>query len=117
MRSELKRVQAWRLRRKERALQRSLQWWERERAKGKGKFVVRTALTYGLTIVGLHDVYDNLFKGGTEYPEFCLAAVFWPVFGIFVGSSAWDNWESKYQNALREALKAPRDPKTFPKSY
>lgn len=44
-------------------------------------------------------------KGGTEYPEFCLMALFWSGAGIFVGSSAWDNWESKYQNALREARK------------
>lgn len=117
MRSALIKFQAWRLDRNKRALHRSLQWWERERAKGKNQFVVRTALTYGLTIVGLHDVYDNLFKGGTEYPDFCLMAVFWPVFGIFVGSSAWDNWESKYQKALREALKGPPDPKTLPKSY
>ena len=113
MRSALTRFQAWRLRRKERALQRSLQWWEKERAKGKRQFVVRTALTYGLTIVGLHDVYDNLFKGGTEYPEFWVRTLFWPVVGIFIGSSAWDNWESKY----REALKAPPDKKTLPKFY
>jgi hypothetical protein len=78
MRSALIKFQAWRLDRKKRALHRSLQWWERERVKGKTQFVVRTALTYGLSIVGINDVFNNLFNSGSEYPNFCLMALFWP---------------------------------------
>ena len=44
----IQRKPVWRLRRE----QRSLQSWEQERVKGKARFVVRIALTYGLTIVG-----------------------------------------------------------------
>ena len=117
MKTALTRFQAWRLHRKERALQRSLLWWERERAKGQTEFVIRSALTYGLTIVGVHDVYNNLFEAGTDYYEFVIMVLFWPVVGMFIGSNAWDNWESKYQKALREARKVPPDPKTLPKSY
>lgn len=109
MRRVLKRVEAWRVRKR----QRSLQWWERERANGKTRFVFRFGLTYGLTIVGLNDVYANLFNGGTQYFDFYSAAFWYLFFGIIIGSSAWENWESKYQNALHEASKAPPGGKTL----
>ena len=100
MKAWLKRIQVWRSRRHHRKEQRSLEWWERQRANGKKRFVIRTALTYGLTMIGVVGV-NNHFFGGSQ-SDLCLAAVFWPIAGICMGFDAWAHWERKYQKALNE---------------
>ena len=105
MKGSLKRIQAWRSRRVQRRHQRSLEWWERERANGKTRFVIRSALTYGLTIVGLTDVFGHLFSS-TE-PFLVAKGVFFTLFGIGMGLSEWSDMESKYKDALRKARTNP----------
>ena len=61
MKAWLKRIQAWRSRRHQRREQRSLERWEQIRAEGKSRFVVRTALTSGLTVVGATHAYESFF--------------------------------------------------------
>ena len=105
MKGSLKRIQAWRSRRVQRRDQRSLEWWERERAKGKTRFVIRSALTYGLTIVGLTDILGHLFSS-TE-PFLLAKGIFFTLCGILIGLNTWSTMEAKYKKALDEArLKA-----------
>jgi hypothetical protein len=62
MNSSLQRIKAWRSRRQRRSLER----WEQIRAAGKKRFIVRTGLTYGLTVVGATDFFNHVFAGGTQ---------------------------------------------------
>jgi len=83
----------------------ALELWERQRADGKKRFVIRSALTYGLRMIGVVDVNNHIFGGSQS--DLCLAAVFWPVYGVCMGFYEWSYWEGKYQKALNEAhLKA-----------
>lgn len=103
MKAWLKRIQAWDLRRQ----QRSLEWWEQERVKGKAWFVFRTALTCGLMMAGTRDVYEHVFYDGTQYFSLLFHTIFYSLTGIVVGLAGWSGWESKYHKALHEArLKA-----------
>ncbi len=105
MKAWLTRIQAWRSRRAQRRDERALELWARERADGKKRIVIRSALTYGLTMIGLVDVNHHFFGGSQS--DICLAAVFWPVAGICIGFYEWSYWEGKYQKALNEShLKA-----------
>ncbi len=111
MKAWLKRIQVWRSYRHHRKEQRALELWERQRADGKKRFVIRSALTYGLMMVGIVDVSNHF--GGSQSPLW-LAVVFWPVAGIFIGFYEWSYWERKYQKALNEAhLKALAENKNW----
>ena len=98
MNSTFQRIKVWRSRRQ----LRSLQKWEQIRAEGKRWFVFRTAVTYGLTVVGMMDAYDYFF-GGEHSSISLLLLIFYLLVGIFIASDAWSNREAKYQNALIEA--------------
>lgn len=112
MKALLKRIQAWRSRRVQRREQRALEWWERQRADGR-RFVIRSALTYGLTTVGVTDAVGRLFSS-TE-PFLLAKGVFFSLFGILMGLSTWSDMESKYKKALSEArLKALPESKNWP---
>ena len=56
MNNSLKKYQALRSRREQRSLER----WAQIRAEGQKWFVVKTSLTYGLTMVGVMDVYARI---------------------------------------------------------
>ena len=101
MNGSVKTIQAWRSRRHQRSEQRSLEWWERQRADGKTRFVIRSALTYGLTIVGLTDIVGRLFSS-TE-PFLLAKGVFFTLVGVLMGLSTWSDMEAKYKKALNEA--------------
>jgi len=101
MKGSLKGIQAWRSRRVQRRHQRSLEWWERERANGKTRFVIRSALTYGLTIVAVTDIVGHLFHN--TQPLALAKGVFFTFFGVLMGLSTWSDMESKYKKALNEA--------------
>jgi len=105
MKAWLKRIQAWRSRRHQRREQRSLERWEQIRANGKARFVIRTVLTYGLVFVGASNAIEHLFYG--PRPISLFKVIFYSLFGLGMGSSAWSDMESKYNKALNEArLKA-----------
>ena len=112
MKAWLKKIQPWRLRRQQRSLER----WEQIRAEGKKRFVFRTALTYGLTVVGANHFFDHVF--GEIQPSISLVKlIFYVLVGILIGSEAWSNREAKYQKALHEArVKALPESKNSPAS-
>ena len=58
MRKWLKRRQAWRVQRQQLSLDR----WERVRAKGKTRFIVRTALALGVAVPLATAILDYLLK-------------------------------------------------------
>src|SRR5687767_6810725 len=102
MNNSLKKFQAWRSRRRSRRERCSLQQWEQIRVEGKTRFVRRTALTYGLTYVGLTDVYQRVIYGETE-SLILLKLIFFVLFGVLMQSSIWSDMESKYKKDLLEA--------------
>jgi|SRR5215213_607459 len=99
MKSLLKEIQAWRSRRQQRWLER----WEQTRAEGKRRFIVRTAITNALTVVGATYVYEHLFYGGTLSAISLVELLAFVFIGLIGGPEGWSNRESRYQNALREA--------------
>jgi hypothetical protein len=91
-------LQAWRSRRK----LRSLKQWEKIRTKGKARYVIQSAVTWGLSMVGLMDVYEHLFGSGQS--SISLIWIIGYVGMGFIGAfSGWDTMEGKYQNALIDA--------------
>ena len=99
MKGPLKKYKAWRSRRRLLALQR----WEQIRTKGQARFVIQTALTWGLAVAGMLDVADHIFGYGPDFATFAGRAIYYPVAGIFVGFTSWSGMEAKYKNALIEA--------------
>jgi len=98
MRKWLNRIQAWRSRKE----LRSLQWWERERAYGKSRFIYRYALTLGLTVAAVSDVSKHVGFGG-ESESLLFKGIFYAAAGAIGASFTWDSWERKYKKALLEA--------------
>ena len=98
MRKWLNKIQAWRSRKE----LRSLQWWERERAYGKSQFILRSALTLGLTMTAVSDVFMQIGLGGKS-ETLLLKAIAYTVAGAIGGSYTWNSWEKKYEKALLEA--------------
>ena len=83
--------------------QRSLQWWERERAKGKARYILRTGLTVGVMVVAVADILKHL-SGSSNSASDLLFTLFWYVgVGFISAFFAWNSWEQKYQKALQEA--------------
>ena len=107
MRKWLNRIQAWRSRRE----LRSLQWWERERAYGKSRFIYRSALTLGLTVAAVSDVLNHVFGG--ESDSLLFKGIVYTVAGAIGASYTWSSWETKYKKAL---LKAQSSGHTLPHS-
>jgi hypothetical protein len=99
MHSLLQKSQAWRSGRELRSLQR----WEQERAKGKARFVFRTALTYSLTIVGATHAYESFFYGAQD-PISLISLVVHLFVGFAAGTLGWSAMEDKYRAALNNAL-------------
>ena len=99
MNNSLKKFQAWRSRRQLRSLER----WEQIRAEGKARFVVRTALTYGLTVVGLIHVSDQVFLDGAQPSISLFKLIVFVLVGVVGGREGWNAREAKYQKALHEA--------------
>ena len=81
---------------------RSLAWWERERAKGKRRFVVRTAMIYSLLMTAAQDFMNYGVSGEPHLSRFVYNAIFYSLGGIFVGYVAWWDRERNYKNTLRE---------------
>jgi hypothetical protein len=84
----------------------SPEWWEKERAKGKARFVAHGALTMSLAYVGLTALLKGIFGG-----PFSISLITFFLWGLIGGVpitiSAWSENEKKYREALREAgLKA-----------
>jgi|ERR1044072_2298452 len=111
MNRSLERIKVWRSLRKRRSLER----WEQIRAAGKKRFVVRTGLTYGLTVVGATDFFNHVFVDATQPSISVVKLIVFVLFGFYIGSDAWSNREAEYQKALGEArATALQDSKTSP---
>ena len=102
MNNSLKQFQAWRSRRQHRTEQRSLERWEKIRARGKARFVSGSALTCGLTAAGILDVIDNVFYGGTKY-SLLSNAILYMLMGLVIALFTWWDMEGKYNAALIDA--------------
>jgi hypothetical protein len=98
MNNSLKKFQAWRSRREQRSLER----WERIRAEGKLRFVVQTSLTYGLSVVGVIDVFDRIFDGTQNFVSL-RHIIYYVLVGIAIGFIGWSDMEAKYRKALHKA--------------
>ncbi|HET6979061.1 MAG TPA: hypothetical protein VFI24_22195 [Pyrinomonadaceae bacterium] len=90
-------MQAWRDRRQ----QRSLEWWGKVRARGKSRFVIESAMAYSFTIVGLADVYNQIFHGSHEVSVLTIS--YYLCTGLLLGMFGWSHQKKKYEKALTEA--------------
>ena len=96
----LTKYEAWNLRREQRSLER----WAQIRVEGKPRFVVTTALTYGLSVVGVTDVVYRILSVGEH--AISRNIIFYVLGGIAVGFVGWSSMESKYQKALHKARRS-----------
>jgi len=101
MNNSLKKFQAWRSRRQQSSKRRELKRWEKIRARGKARFVFNAALTYGLTVVGLTDVYERIFYSA-QHSISLGSLIYYLLGGIPIGLIGWTSMEADYQKALRE---------------
>jgi hypothetical protein len=92
----LKRFQAWRAQKQ----QRSLEKWERVRAKGKARYVVRATLTFGLTMILITGIIDYLFNGRIQRSHIVFTIICYSLAGIVIGFIEWWDHEGKYKNHL-----------------
>ena len=79
----------------------SPEWWEKQRARGKTRFVAHGALTSSLVYVGLTAMIEGIVGGTFSISLFKF--IFWLFIGIPIATSAWSENEKKYQKALHEA--------------
>src|SRR5215211_6845980 len=98
----LGKIQALHLRRQ----QRSLQLWEQERTKGKARFVLRTGLTIGVSIVAVTDILEHLFDSAPPHSDLLFRLLWYTGAGLIGGVFAWNRWEEKYERALQQARTA-----------
>lgn len=77
----------------------SPEWWEKQRAKGKARFVAHFALTSSLVYVGLTAMLEGIFEG--TFSISLLKLVIWMFIGIPIAASAWSTNEGKYKKALQ----------------
>lgn len=109
MNNSLKKLKAWRSRRK----LRSLQQWEQIRTKGKARYVFQSAVTLSLTVVGVTDVVDHIFGDG-QYSISLFYLISYLLVGIVGGVDGWNTMEGKYKNALIDARVAASPTGTLP---
>lgn len=90
-------IRAWRSRRE----LRELQQWEQIRKKGKGRFLIRTSIYYGFAIVGITDLYENLFYGVhyVSLPN----VIYYLGAGFVISLIAWSDREAKFKRAVQAA--------------
>ena len=78
---------------------RSLERWEQIRAKGQARFIIQSALTFSLTMVGVTDVWEHVM-GHTEHSITLWMFVCYLLAGLFGGFRGWNAMEGKYNKAL-----------------
>ena len=102
MRNSLKKSQ----RKQDQELQK-LQRWEIIRAKGPVPFILRTMLTFSLTMIGVFDVMDHVLYGGGRASTILTGGGWYLIGGFIMGISGWTSMEARYKDALTKAtLKA-----------
>lgn len=106
MKQWFKKLQLWHSQRHVR----SLAQWDRERAKGKARFVLRTGLIYITLIIPTHDYVAYLVDG--EMPSwqllnFLFRAVGYSITGAVIGLFSWASREGEYKKALLEGRIKP----------
>ncbi|HET6979063.1 MAG TPA: hypothetical protein VFI24_22205 [Pyrinomonadaceae bacterium] len=105
MTTRLEKIEARRIRKEQQALEQ----WQQVRTKGKLRFVIETAMTWGLTMTGVFDVIEYFLQGkhSLSLSAFC----FYLLIGIGSGFGGWSSMEGKYQKALNKGRKTPPDPR------
>lgn len=79
----------------------SIQAWEKIKAKGKTRFVLLCALSFGAIMVGVTHAVMNIFFAPEEFSLVRISVYL--LIGIPVGTSVWKRMETNYQKALGEA--------------
>ena len=66
------------------------------------RFVFNAALTYGVTVVGMTDVYERFYHSA-QHPISLVKVMYYILVGIPIGLVGWSSMEGKYQKALHES--------------
>ena len=93
--------QAWNARR----IAHLKQWerrWEEKRAKGKARFVIKTALVWGGVQIVCFLVFDY-FDGTLHGLKTLLMGIYFLIVGVIAGFVAWWIKEGQYKDARIEA--------------
>jgi hypothetical protein len=92
-----KRLQAWRAQRQ----QFSVDKWERARAKGKARYVLRITLQFMLLMIVWIGAIE-FFRDGIQLSDFRFWIIGGPIVGVFIGVTTWWDKEDNYKNARLE---------------
>jgi membrane associated rhomboid family serine protease len=72
--------------------QRRMQRWERERMGGQARFIIRSALLFGLIMTSSYDLFDGRFEISTVITSH--------ITGLIAGLAGWWLNERDYKKAL-----------------
>ena len=79
--------------------QRSLERWERERAQGKVRFVLRQAMIFPVMMTVINDLSGYIFDGAV--PVFRIRSILiYLLIGMVAAFMGWSSREGKYKRAL-----------------
>jgi len=93
-----------------------LESWERQRAKGKTRFVLHQALTFTVFMTVFRDLLALTSDGGSQLSDLRYHLIFYSLIGISLGWFQWWNQESKYKDSLlNRRLKTPLDNRIKPR--
>jgi|GEM_PF-2422734 len=101
MKRLLKKLRTWHSQSKLRSLAR----WERTRAKGKARFLWRSALTYSSLMIPTRGFVTYLFDGemqSWQSGDFWADTIWYSITGAVIGLVSWATLEGQYKNALLE---------------
>jgi hypothetical protein len=79
--------------------QRSLERWERERAQGKLRFVLRNAMIFPVMMTVIQDFSGYLFDGAVPVLHI-RSLVIYSLIGFVAAFFGWSSREGKYKRAL-----------------
>jgi hypothetical protein len=79
--------------------QRSLERWERERAQGKVRFVLRQTMIFPMMMSAINDLSGYIRDGAV--PVFRMRSILiYLLIGMIAAFMGWSNREAKYKRAL-----------------
>jgi|SRR5215213_1891258 len=77
----------------------SLERWAQERAKGKGRFVLRQAFTFAVFMTAVRDVTNHIRHEDARVTSLWFNIIGYALTGVVIGYVAWWYQEGKYKDA------------------
>lgn len=81
--------------------------WERQRIKGKWRFVSKVALIFTAAFTVGFSLFDYLLTGRIEFEDFWIEVPINLLMGLTAGLIIWNASDKKYEKFINEKSKAP----------